>query len=244
MKRMLRERMINCLPSRFREWCVRGTEPFGDVLNGVANISYSQQGEDLAIERYFKGKGKGFYVDVGAYHPTKYSNTFKLYRKGWSGINIDANPDSIAMFELHRGRDANINVGISETGASLTYTKFSEPTLNTFDPSHARIWADREGFSIIEQVEVPTRTLSSVLDDVVESGRPIDLMNIDVEGLDLQVLRSNDWHRYRPELLLVECNLSPDSILNQNPIVSFLSQLSFRFWECAGGTMLFVSEPN
>ena len=50
----------------------------------------------------------GKYVDIGCYHPIKYSNTALLYKKGWTGINIDLNKTSIDLFNFTRLRDKNI----------------------------------------------------------------------------------------------------------------------------------------
>ena len=64
--------------------------------------SYSQEGEDLVLRKIFKKQDKGFYVDVGAHHPKRFSNTFLLYKKGWNGINIDATPGSMKLFNKFR----------------------------------------------------------------------------------------------------------------------------------------------
>ncbi|MCX6972888.1 MAG: hypothetical protein NTZ94_01095, partial [Verrucomicrobia bacterium] len=80
-------------------------------------VSYSQFGEDTLIAEYLIGKNftkrKKFYVDLGAYHPSRFSNTKLLNLIGWMGINIDPNPDSIELFNHHRPNDINLNLGIS-----------------------------------------------------------------------------------------------------------------------------------
>src|SRR6185437_4393165 len=77
------------------------------------NCSFSQEGEDLVLAREFEGKTKGFFVDVGAHHPIRFSNTFKFYLQGWRGINIDAMPGSIAFHARVRLEDINLEVPIS-----------------------------------------------------------------------------------------------------------------------------------
>ena len=62
--------------------------------------SYSQCGEDLFIEDFFKHKNDGTYLDIGAFNPVKYSNTLLLYQKGWRGTNIDLNQTSIDLFNI------------------------------------------------------------------------------------------------------------------------------------------------
>ncbi len=75
--------------------------------------TYSMYGEDLIIQNFFKKKTKGFYVDIGCYHPLDGSNTFLLYKKGWNGINVDLNKISIDLFNKARKKDENFNLAIS-----------------------------------------------------------------------------------------------------------------------------------
>ena len=77
--------------------------------------SYSQEGEDIILARIFGKQQNGFYVDVGAHHPYRFSNTYFFYKRGWKGINIDAMPGSMKIFNKYRPRDKNIEAGISDT---------------------------------------------------------------------------------------------------------------------------------
>lgn len=83
------------------------------ALFPIAKTHYGNSGEDVIVERIFNRKTHGFYVDVGCFHPVYASNTLKLYRKGWSGINIDADQFKIDVFNRHRKRDINICTAIS-----------------------------------------------------------------------------------------------------------------------------------
>ncbi len=73
-----------------------------------ACLSYSQEGEDLILQRFFETKENGFYIDVGAHNPTRFSNTFIFYLKGWRGINIEPTPGSKTAFDSVRPKDLNI----------------------------------------------------------------------------------------------------------------------------------------
>ena len=75
---------------------------------------YSQFGEDIFIAEFFSGKEKGVYIDIGCFHPVRFSNTFGLYLKGWSGVNIDLCQASIDLFALARPRDKNLCVALSD----------------------------------------------------------------------------------------------------------------------------------
>jgi FkbM family methyltransferase len=169
-----------------------------------AKKSYSQEGEDMLLERFLEDRSCGFYVDVGAHHPMKFSNTYRLYLKGWRGLNIDANPGSMAAFRRLRPRDINIEAAVSPTSEELIYYRFNEPALNTFRKDLALEWVNKT-YSIIEEVNILTAPLWQLLDQHVPIGTKIDLLTVDVEGLDYDVLRSNDWGHYSPEFILVEC---------------------------------------
>ena len=69
---------------------------------------YSQWGEDIYINEFFKDKEEGIYLDIGCFHPVMYSNTNLLYQKGWSGINIDLNQTTIDLFNIARSKDINL----------------------------------------------------------------------------------------------------------------------------------------
>src|SRR5437868_6288327 len=83
-------------------------------------MSYSQDGEDLVLSRFLSSENKGFYVDVGAHHPTRFSNTYFFYKKGWRGINIDAMPGSMIAFDKMRPRDTNVEAAISDNDSEIT----------------------------------------------------------------------------------------------------------------------------
>ena len=155
--------------------------------------------------RFFDRQPRGFFVDVGAHHPVRFSNTWAFYRHGWHGINIDAMPGSMAAFKKRRKRDINLEIAISDEQKHLTYYVFNEPALNGFDPD---LSAERElgqdDYHIIRTETLATARLADVLGNHLPQGQEIDFLTVDVEGLDLNVLKSNDWHRYRPRLVLVE----------------------------------------
>lgn len=196
---------------------------------------YSQAGEDMLLSLYYEGKKhKGFYVDVGAHHPYRFSNTAYFYRRGWRGINIEPTPSLFKAFPRLRRRDINLNVGIGN-GEKLTFYVFNEGALNTFDPEIAR---SRDGsydgkYRIVGHIEVQTRTLADILDKHLPAGTPIDLLTIDVEGMDFDVLKSNDWTRYLPQFILVECESSLDDLADDE-IYQFLHGMGYSI---AGRTL-------
>ena len=103
-------------------------------------LTYSQNQEDLFINNYFKDKNKGFYLDIGCYHPIMYSNTALLYNRGWEGTNIDMNQTSIDLFNILRKKDKNICVAISNTEQETTqYFDHAFSPINTLDKNFSDI---------------------------------------------------------------------------------------------------------
>lgn len=173
-------------------------------LDVYAMKSYSQEGEDLILSRVFAGQKRGLYVDVGAHHPRRFSNTHLFYLRGWSGINIEPNPNSMRDFRSVRPRDINLQVGISDRAESLTYYWFDDPALNTFDADVVKRRTEGTPYRVVRTSQVQVERLDRVLTKHLAPNRRIDFLTIDVEGHDYAVLRSNDWEQFRPRWLLVE----------------------------------------
>src|SRR6185369_33711 len=95
------------------------------MWGGYAHTYYSQFGEDITLVRLLP-EPTGFYVDVGAHHPQRYSNTYLLHKRGWSGINIDPNPDTIELFNRARPNDINLCAGVAAEEKELQYHMFSD----------------------------------------------------------------------------------------------------------------------
>jgi FkbM family methyltransferase len=165
--------------------------------------SFSQFNEDLLIDLLFLSKEKGFYIDIGANDPEFNSNTKRFYDKGWSGINIDPGVDFSKKFSSLRRRDINLNIGIGPSkGKMIFYQVMGDSTLSSFNKEVAEKMAKLYELKVSE-LEVEVLRIADVCEEYVKSGH-IDLMSIDAEGLDLEVLKSNDWHKFRPSLLMIE----------------------------------------
>jgi hypothetical protein len=187
-------------------------------------IFYSQEGEDIFLERFFLNKDNGFFVDVGAHHPTRFSNTFALYKKGWRGLNIDGAPGSMDIFNKIRPEDINVERIVSAKKHPLVFSIFEEPALNTCDKELAQEYERLGNVKIKEIIETPS-LLSDLLDQYVPEGKKIDLLSIDVEGEDFSVLQSNDWVKYCPEVIIIEkLNSSLSCLYNQPEVLLLLSK--------------------
>jgi FkbM family methyltransferase len=202
-------------------WATKSARRLVESLDPFVNLAYSQDGEDMVLRRLFEGQRAGFYVDVGAHHPDRFSNTCYFHRRGWSGINIDPNPDAIKAFDRDRPADTNVCVGVSDVPGTLSFHFFNEPALNTFDAALATERARLPGYRLLETRSIPVRRLDDLLTEYLPRGRQIDFLSIDVEGMDLAVLRSGDWNRFRPCFLLVEAHERTVLAIKNDPINLF-----------------------
>jgi FkbM family methyltransferase len=192
--------------------------------------SYSQFGEDAFVYSYFRGKErpsgtpmrKGFYVDIGAFSPFACSNTKLFHRRGWRGINIDPTPGVMDAFRVARPDDVNLEVGIGSHDGEMTFYTFGVPcVLNTSSHMLAAEASQTLGYDP-RIVRVPVVRLDSVLGRYAPEDRIIDFMSIDVEGNELDVVQSNDWSKYRPEVLAVERHGQSIRDHLDSPLVEFL----------------------
>ena len=191
-------------------------------------ISYAQEGEDLVLCRFLEVRKGGFYVDVGAHHPRRFSNTNSFYERGWHGINIEPSPAAIQLFERFCPKDINVMVGVAETPGELAYYIFNDPALNTFDQVLMQDRVAQTPYRVIGTTTVAVDRLEKILGGKLPEGQVIDFMSIDVEGFDLQVLRSNDWSRYRPEFVLVEALDFKLKRASQHPVHIFMNGIGYE----------------
>ena len=214
-------------------------------MNDYGIGSYAQEGEDILLKRIFEYRNindGGFYVDVGAHHPQRFSNTYFFYKRGWKGINIDATPNSMQLFNEIRPNDINLELAVSDKEESLIYYLFNEPALNSFDKELSFQRIKIEHYSIIEEKQIRTMPLENILNEYLQSNQEIDFLTIDVEGFDYKVLVSNDWNKYRPKIVLVEI-LSQDieSMLSTEGY-KFMIQNGYKYYAKTVGTHFFIEK--
>lgn len=190
-------------------------------------LCFGQDGEDLTLNRLLNGQATGFYVDIGAHHPMRFSNTHLFYLRGWCGINIDPEPGSMLPFKKYRKRDINIECGVGETPAMMTFHRFNDPALNTFDEHEAKL-KNIGQYRVIDTIKIQVRRLDDILEQYMPKNRTIDFMSIDVEGMDLSVLKSNNWNKYSPRYILTETLRTEMLQMADCPVVKFLKERKYR----------------
>ena len=192
--------------------------------------SYSMLGEDLFVKKFFKNKKKGFYIDVGCYHPIDGNNTYLLYKKGWEGINIDLNKTSIDLFKRARKNDNNLNVAISNNSKKIKfYYRKKINMLNTINKNFAKN-SFKKGF---KTGSIQSKTLNSILNKSKFKNKKIDFLNLDIEGNEINALESFDLKKYSPKLICIEIHntsgRNTKNFLKNNPIYKFLCKKKYKY---------------
>ncbi len=169
-------------------------------------ISYAQTGEDIIINFLIDAKRiKNFsYLDIGANHPSKFNNTYKFYEQGYKGVNIEPDPSIFKILNKARKRDINLNIGIAAySNDEADFYIMKTPVLNTFSEVEAKNLVKKGITSINKVVKIKLQTIASIIDEYFKIDGPT-FINLDVEGLDEEILRTFPFGKYRPYLFCIE----------------------------------------
>lgn len=240
----MKGQLRNALPQRGVDAIKRFRSAARALVDPFAITCYSQEGEDMVLRRMFEGKTAGFYVDVGAHHPQRFSNTYLFYRQGWRGINIEPNPTVMPLFRAVRRRDINLSLGVAEHEGELTYFMFNEPALNTFSEVQATQVQSQSTYELVNRIRVPVKRLDHLLQEHLPDAQAIDFLSVDVEGYDLSVLMSNDWRKYRPRCIVVEAYDLSFSTVPESPIDIFLTQQAYDLFAKTANTLIYVDRKK
>ena len=193
----------------------------------------SQFQEDKKILRLFDKNYRGRYVDLGCFHPTRVNNTFKMYKQGWNGMNIDLNPLTIELFNFARPNDVNICSAISnkEAKKKLYFLGDLDPK-NTLNDAHKK-WLNKE-FRISNK-DIKSKSIKTQrFDKILEQNNFIefDFLNIDIEGHELEVLQSLNFKKFKIEVICVEIlDYDKSSNLRKKKLIKFLKKNKYRLVE-------------
>ena len=193
-------------------------------------------GEDTEVINYFKNKTKGFYVDVGCYHPIHRNNTYLLYKKNWNGINIDTSQFSIDLFDYMRPNDLNYNCAISNKNEviKLFYQKELSQLSTTESAQAKKVFQGN-----IKEKEIQAFTLDEILNKSKYKNSKIDFLDIDVEGADLKVLEGLSFEKFKPELICVEIHAKE---INESKIYKFLVDKKYKIIWSGVFSHMFISK--
>ena len=188
----------------------------------IKKKSYSMEGEDLELLKMTRNINQGFYVDAGCYHPLHLNNTYLLYKKKWSGLNIDLSEFSIDLFNYMRPNDVNVHSAISNSESEvIVYHQKKISQLSTIKKDIAK----ERMQGPIKEKKMTSKKLTTILHNSRFRNRKIDFLNVDLEGADMSTLQSLNFEIYRPKIICVEIT---DKIFENSDIYSFLKKLNYK----------------
>lgn len=213
------------------------------IIAQECQTHFSQGGEDIAIDLLLSPETtKGLFVDIGAYHPIRFSNTFTSYINGWRGVNVDGNKAAIESFQTIRPGDINIHALVSDCVETVEFFKFPEGAWNTTDAAAARMLnaRGRAENTIVSTETMQTVHIMSILDQYI-ANKKFDLLTIDAEGMDLRIVRAIDFRKYRPKVIALE--LGPLDWMNES-FSGFLKEIRYKVYMQCMHTVILQKEAD
>lgn len=205
--------MFDHLLKRLR---IRLMKRYGFPARYVDGVPLFAQGmEDMYLLRIFGRGHRGLYVDVGANDGSFVSNTHALYKLGWRGICVEPNPEAYALLKLRRPEDVCKNVAVGDAVGTVELS---------WDRGITEGSAVKVESAAAHSCEVKLTTLANILAEC-KGGREVDVLSIDVEGMEDKVLRGMDWSVDRPRIVIIEYN--SEGQVNQAAF-DFLMSLGYR----------------
>ena len=221
---------------RFRWWAPHRINQYPSFSS-----SHSQYGEDMVAGALFPLGMKGTYVDIGAHHPVFYSNTYHFYRRGWSGLVVDATSALIRQFAILRPRDTAVCACVgAEAGKQVTFYRFKESPYDTIDPASAADAQNVHRAKLIAEVPMLTQTVQMLIDANLPS-KSIDLMSIDIEGMDEAILRSKQWRQSRPRVLIFERHGLDLLKVENDSLLTFMFGVDYELYGKCGPSVIMRS---
>ena len=170
--------------------------------NKYSKQSYSLSNVDLIVDRLFKNKEKGIYIDVGCNHPIKYNNTYLLHKRGWVGINVDLDKESIIEFNKFRKSDFNYQAVVSSSyNLKEIFFYHNRSTINTIDK---KIALSREPM-VKEIIKAKSITLNEIIEISPFKKEKINFLSIDIENHEYEALKNFDFNKYKIDVIVTEC---------------------------------------
>ena len=200
---------------------------------------YSKNGEDQYLKKIFKNINKGTYLDIGAYHPYRASNTCLLYKKGWSGINVDINKESIDLFNIARPKDINLNIAIGDKNKVQTfYYKKQRHPMNTLNKEFAENYFYKKKMHIKKK-----KIITKTFDYLIKNSKNVDLLDIDVEGNEYEVIKKINFKKINFKIILIELtHFNKVSIKNSKKIKYLLLKANYKYVRSFGETSVYKNK--
>jgi FkbM family methyltransferase len=216
---------------------------FWYILKGFGRPSFSQLGEDQILNFLFQSLNikKPTYLDIGANHPVLGNNTYFFYHRGSKGICVEPEPHLFDIIKRIRKRDIclNIGIGVNDNKAANFFIfpkKYSG--WNTFSKEEAE-YRKLSGHPYERVIQMPLKNINDIL---IENFSIVpDFISIDVEGLDFEIIKSLDFEKFQPKVLLVETIRFGESVkaAKQQPLIDFICNKGYFVYADTGVNTIF-----
>jgi hypothetical protein len=222
------------------------------IVDNFIPHCYGQLGEDAIIANHLAWMGldpnaKGMYLDIGCYHPTRGSNTYKFYKNKAHGFVFDVGLGKQRLWKMIRARDYFINKAVVPEdfiGSSIDFalsSSFGSQTDSIVETTNLPLQTRK--VSVIK----PSQITSLVLSSQMWLNSPWRLISIDLEGIDFPVLSGLDIHKLNANVIAVECLLpatvSPQNkfewIVNDCPTYHLMAKYNYSLMSVSGPTMIY-----
>jgi len=179
-------------------------------MERFSHQTFSQFGEDVILWSWLETlnllETDSYYVDIGAHHPVRGSNTYllrKLY--GWKGINVEPDPVLMKEFERSCPDCVNLQVGVGREAGRAELTIYNHPAANTISETLKSRQSQNSAISVVSTIDIEILTINQILDEHCKKFKGnFTLLTIDAEGVDYDIISSLDFDKYKPNLILIE----------------------------------------
>mgnify|MGYP001339994278 FL=1 len=220
--------------------------------NKYSKKSFSISSVDLIIGRLFSNFNCGIYLDIGCNHPIKYNNTYLLYKKGWKGINVDLDSESIKQFNLMRKNDHNVNVLVTskDNEEKDLYFYHKRSAINTI----SKVLAEKRDNKPKKIKKLKGVSINTIINDSPFQNKKINLLSIDIENYEFEALKEFNFAKYNIDVIVSEVtdidsskfelyNNSLEKITNSK-IYELLTRNNYKLINWVNSDLVFVNKNS
>ncbi len=220
--------------------------------NKYSKKSFSLSSVDLIIERIFYNLKDGIYLDIGCNHPIKYNNTYLLFKKGWKGINVDLDSESIKQFNLMRKDDHNVNVLITskDNEEKDLYFYHDRSAINTISKDLAK----KRKIKPKKIKKLKGVSINTIIESSPFRNEKINLLSIDIENYEFEALKEFNFNKYNIDVIVSEVtdvestklelfNNSLEKITNSK-IYELLTKNNYKLINWVNSDLVFVNKKS
>ncbi len=206
--------------------------------------SFSQEGEDIIVERIFKSLkikyNEIFYLDIGAGHPIRYSNTLLFYVKGSQGVNVDPNIKNIELYKYLRPKDISCDMLLGDSTNPVDFYVYEQPELNTTNIDKVKKLKLHNIFHL-EKKKLIKKNINQFFNEILKNKiSSINFFNLDVEGSELELIKSINWKLFKPKIISIEIPFDNIDSIYENEICRILFNNNYKIFSKLYNSLIFI----